>query len=80
MPSIAMKFFPLNHAWAFTFGDAMLKLPEQPLFFVGRLDAMKAARDRGISVAEDGTCYTKTTNMPDCFQARATVAEVVGHA
>jgi hypothetical protein len=71
-PQIVLKFFPLNHAWAFTFGDSMLRISDDaPLFFMDRKAALHEADQKTIAVAEDGTCFTKVRTLPDCFTGAA---------
>lgn len=62
-PKISLKFFPANHAWAFTFGDALLRMGDSPLLFGDVHKARSAAADRGIWVAEDGLCFAKSAQF-----------------
>jgi ribosomal protein RSM22 (predicted rRNA methylase) len=67
-----LKFFPAKHAWAFVFGDAMLLIETgQPMFFADVKAARALALKRGIQVAEDGTCFTRSTILRECFEGGA---------
>jgi hypothetical protein len=51
-----LRYFPVNAAWAFVFGDTPITLADFPLFFADRAEAVRAAEYRGISVSREGTC------------------------
>jgi hypothetical protein len=53
---LKLCYFPVNAAWSFVFGDTPITLAGFPLFFADRVEAVRAAEYRGISVSPEGTC------------------------
>jgi hypothetical protein len=56
---IKLRYLTANLAWAFTFGDALLRLYRTdldvaPLFFADRNAAVREAERLGLKVDEDG--------------------------
>ena len=51
-----LRYFPINCAWAFVFGDTPTTIAGFPLFFADRAEAVRAAEYRGISVSAEGAC------------------------
>jgi hypothetical protein len=54
-----LKYFPVNAAWAFVFGDAPCQLYCFPLFFETRREAVEAAEYRGLAVSAAGSVTVK---------------------
>lgn len=53
-----LQFLPTNSAWAFTFGDALLRIKDgvdAPMFFESRDAAISEAARHGFVVNADGT-------------------------
>ena len=55
---LQLEYLPVNAAWTFTFGDAILQVGSFPRFFTTREAAVAAANNQGLTVAEDGTVLT----------------------
>jgi hypothetical protein len=53
---LKLRYFPVNCAWAFVFGDTPITLADFPLFYADRAEAVRAAEYRGISVSAEGAC------------------------
>jgi hypothetical protein len=53
---LKLRYFPVNSAWSFVFGDAPITLSGFPRFFSDRAEAVRAAEYRGISVSPEGAC------------------------
>ena len=56
---LSLRYFPANAAFAFVFGSDLrtarpTALAGEPLFFASRVDAVRAAGYKGLSVAADG--------------------------
>lgn len=49
-----LTYFPMNAAYAFTFGESMVDLYGWPMFFETRREAVEAARERGLKVSRRG--------------------------
>jgi hypothetical protein len=60
MATINLTQLPANQTWAFTFGDALLRMQDWPMFFQDRKDAVWAAQMCGLTVSRSGAVATKT--------------------
>ena len=49
-PIVSLVFLTPNNAWVFLFGDALLRLPEHPMFFASKRDALAAASAVGLTL------------------------------
>lgn len=49
-----LQYFPANAAYAFTFGDSMLRLQDFPMFYRTRREAVLAARSCDLVVFRNG--------------------------
>lgn len=47
---LRLQFLTPNAAWVFTFGDSLVQLADQPMFFERRKDAVAAAAAKRIEV------------------------------
>jgi len=45
-------FLVANNAWAFAFGDSLVRMGDGPMFFTMRRDAVAAASLKGLAVTE----------------------------
>lgn len=54
MATLRLQFLHVNQAWAFTFGDSLLRLDDSPLLFASREGAVRAAARVNLAVADDG--------------------------
>jgi hypothetical protein len=45
---------PTNNKWAFTFGDALVRVGDYEMFFTYRHQAVEAANAVGLAVDENG--------------------------
>lgn len=59
--ALRLDYFPVNAAWAFTFGGAIetrrpTRLHNEDLFFDNRRAATQAAKRRGLVVKAGGEC------------------------
>ena len=50
-----LKFFPVNSAWVFVFGDAPCQFFGFELFFSSHEEALRAAKYRGLAVSDTGS-------------------------
>lgn len=53
---LALKYLPVNQAWAFFFGSALTSMGEWGTFFNEREAAVWAAATQGIAVTREGHC------------------------
>jgi hypothetical protein len=49
-PIVSLVFLTPNNAWVFLFGDSLLRLPEHPMFFSRKSDALAAASAVGLTL------------------------------
>ena len=72
-PSIRLQYFPANAAWAFTFGDSVLRMGDAEMFFRKRGDAVAEAKRLGLTVERNGSVHvTRAPNPrrnPDLFDS-----------
>lgn len=54
-----MRKLPANNAWAFLFGDRVVKLADEERFFQTKKAALAAAERRGLKVDERGSVSVK---------------------
>jgi hypothetical protein len=54
---IRLSYLPANAAFAFTFGDSLIRMGTAPMFFASRNDAVYEARACGLSVTPAGAVY-----------------------
>lgn len=59
---IRLQYFTANAAWAFTFGDQMLRLEGADMFFQKKSDAISAAKDHGLKVEKSGKVVSHGPN------------------
>src|SRR6266571_6538916 len=50
-----LQYFPANGAWAFTFGDALIRMRDAEMFFRKRSDAVAEAKRAGLTVERNGS-------------------------
>lgn len=55
---VRLSYLPVNAAYVFTFGDAILQMGDAPRFFMDRREAAAAARACGLGVNRNGTLQT----------------------
>jgi hypothetical protein len=51
---LSLRYFPANAAWAFTFGESMVRLEDEDMFFAQRARAIHAADRKGLQVDRSG--------------------------
>jgi hypothetical protein len=51
---VKLQFLPANQAWAFTFGDTLIRLGNYEMFYANRASAVTAARHHGLTVDKKG--------------------------
>jgi hypothetical protein len=49
-PIVSLVFLTPNNAWVFLFGDSLFRLPEHPMFFASKPDALAAASAVGLTL------------------------------
>jgi hypothetical protein len=49
-PIVSLVFLTPNNAWVFLFGEILLRLPEHPMFFSRKSDALAAASAAGLTL------------------------------
>ena len=49
-PIVSLVFLTPNNAWVFLFGDSLLRLPDHPMFFASKRDALDAASAAGLTL------------------------------
>ena len=47
---VSLVFLTPNNAWVFLFGDSLFRLPEHPMFFASKRDALAAASAIGLTL------------------------------
>lgn len=56
---LVLRFLGANNAWAFIFGESLVRLHNEEMFFQDRKEAVAAARRRGLKVARNGSIKTE---------------------
>lgn len=61
MPEVSLRldYLRANQAFTFLFGDALLRLDGEPLFFSTRPDAIEAASRHGLIVWANGSLSSR---------------------
>jgi len=49
-----LQFFVTNNAWAYTFGDSMVSLDQEGMYFENRKQAVYCAKLLGLKVSRAG--------------------------
>ena len=57
--ALRLDYLRANQAFAFLFGDALLRLDGEPLFFSTRPDAIEAASRHGLIVWANGSLSSR---------------------
>ena len=53
-----LEYLPVNAAWAFTFGDAILQMGDFTRFFSTHEAAVAAANSQGLNISDSGEVLT----------------------
>lgn len=68
-----LAYLPANMAWAFLFGDSLIRMGDAEMFFRKRGDAVAEAKRLGLTVERNGSVHvTKKPNPrrnPDLFDS-----------
>lgn len=51
---LRLIYLPANQAYAFTFGDALLRMGDEPMFFDKWIDAELVAREHNLHLSVTG--------------------------
>lgn len=54
-----LHYFTANAAWAFTFGDQLLRMEGEEMFFATKDEAKEAALRHGLRVASSGLIHSQ---------------------